>query len=339
LNIFGLSGAPGTPTNVGLRDQRLALEWARDNVAQFGGDPERITVFGQSAGGASTDFMTYEYKDDPIANAFIAHSGVANSVISTSVASSLVMPKWYSVSKALGCGGSEAGEATVACVRGKDTGDILQAMGSQFLSNPLFTGFLPISDDETAPSNPHSAGLAGDFAHVPYMTGSTDSEASLFIIVGLAFTHITAEQEDLIPFAILKPVLDLFTLIAFDCPAADAAEWRQLHGVPVWRYRFYGGNYSNIYVNHVGTSYHTSELPVVFGTSSSVSGIPDTDVEAQASAYMRKAWTDFAKDPYNGLKNSGWPEYNPISKYQKFDVFFVGSDRVRFSEIRDSTFL
>lgn len=37
--------------NAGLRDQRLAIEWVRDNIEHFGGDPEKITIFGQSSGG------------------------------------------------------------------------------------------------------------------------------------------------------------------------------------------------------------------------------------------------------------------------------------------------
>jgi acetylcholinesterase len=54
LNILGFPNAAGLETqNVAFLDQRMALEWVRDNIAAFGGDPDRITLWGQSAGAVS----------------------------------------------------------------------------------------------------------------------------------------------------------------------------------------------------------------------------------------------------------------------------------------------
>ncbi|GKT43485.1 cholinesterase [Colletotrichum spaethianum] len=77
LNIFGFPGAPGHPQNLGLRDQRAAVEWVRDNIAGFGGDPIKITIAGQSSGGVAVDYWSYAYTKDPIVNGIIAPSGNA----------------------------------------------------------------------------------------------------------------------------------------------------------------------------------------------------------------------------------------------------------------------
>ena len=305
LNIFGFSGAPDQDTNVGLLDQRLALEWTRDNIEAFGGDPARITVFGQSAGGASTDLIAYGYPDDPIAHALIPESGVANSGFAAGSSQEQVQLNWFRASQNAGCGGIEAGDATVECMRGKTMEEVLNAI-EPLQMTALQSGFGPFADNKTVPSDVAIRGATGQFAKLPTLTGSTNNEAAFFVVVGIAYTNITEAQADAIPVAVVQPVLDLFTFATFTCPAYQAAQIRAQQKVPVWRYQYFGGNYSNTYLKPLGSNYHTSELPIVFGSAADVTGIPDSDVESSMALVIRKAWAAFAKDPINGLAE--WSE-------------------------------
>lgn len=315
-NIFGFSGAPGVTQNVGLLDQRLAMEWARDNVQAFGGDPCRITLFGQSAGGASVDYITYAYPDDPIANGIIAQSGVANAVFASG-SSTTVTNNWYNVSESLGCGGEEAGAATITCMREQGTQDILNAL-TKISNVSISSGFTPVVDNITLPADITTRLSNGDFAKIPLLAGNTDYEGGFFLALWLAYTNVTEQQIAAQPqwfFSLIQAVLDAATPIAFTCSVIEAVSGRASNCVPAWKYTFYGGNYSNIYLPFVGSDYHTSELPVLFGTAPSVTNISDSPPEASQSRNMRRAWAAFARDPQHGLSHEmGWPTYSNISK-------------------------
>jgi carboxylesterase type B len=145
VNVFGFPRADFLPAqNVGLLDQRLGVEWVRDNVARFGGDPEKITLFGQSAGGASVDYYAYAWTKDPIVNGIIAESGTAANLGGPA---RNVSASWYMLSQKLGCGGAEAGARTLACVQGKPWQDVLGAMEKRGVTPNLGVGgFGPTAD-------------------------------------------------------------------------------------------------------------------------------------------------------------------------------------------------
>jgi cholinesterase len=145
LNVFGFSGAPGLPDqNLGLRDIRLSLEWVRDNIAGFGGDPSRIVIFGESAGGGAVDFYAFANEADPIVHGFIAQSG---SAFTRGIAEDNNLDVWYRMSEKMGCGGKEAGAKTVDCMRGKGWQDVMKNVQG----GPRVPGetFGPIFDEKT----------------------------------------------------------------------------------------------------------------------------------------------------------------------------------------------
>ena len=78
LGILGFLNLPGIPPNIGLQDQIVAIEWVKENIQQFGGDPQNITIFGESAGGASVAILLTTPGTMGLFHKAIIESGAAN---------------------------------------------------------------------------------------------------------------------------------------------------------------------------------------------------------------------------------------------------------------------
>lgn len=177
LSLFGFPGNSPSSFNLGLLDQRLAVEWVRDNIAAFGGDPSRITLFGESAGGTSVDHYSYAWKDDPIAHALIVQSGNVARIGGRTAEQARMF--WLNASQALGCG--KCGNQTThdqqihGCMMTKPAGDI-----ARHLVNTMATAvnlpYSPAAADVLVFSNYTGRPAAA----VPMLIGTTDFENVLF---------------------------------------------------------------------------------------------------------------------------------------------------------------
>lgn len=302
LGIFGFPGGPGLDHNAGLHDQRSAVEWLRDNVAGFGGDPSRIVIFGQSAGGSAVDYWAYAYEKDPIVAGVISHSGTALSFIPNTVNYSQTI--YNNVSTAVGCGNSTD---SVSCLRNANVTEILAAalkvpaLPTQALAQATFH---PTVDNITVFSDYAALGAAGAFAKIPYLAGNGDYEAG-FYRVSAFNANVTLSPEQ----------WELYNERAFTCPTKYATDFRVLQGVPTWRYR-YMGDFDNLRLYDSwgdypdSGSYHGVDLNELFGTAKDVTGDACTDAQEQFSRYMQGAWAAFGRDPEQGLLEYGWPLYN-----------------------------
>jgi cholinesterase len=175
VNVFGFPGLPvdGVAQNAGLLDQRLAVEWIRDNIDQFGGDPHRITLFGQSAGGASVDYYTYAWTQDPIVNAFIPQSGTATSFANPPPLNNTAA--FVNASIILGCGDGSAGLGpAVDCVRTKNFTDVLSATKVTDPLKAVLGNFGPTADAQVVFENYTKLAEEGKFIQRPYMVGNNN---------------------------------------------------------------------------------------------------------------------------------------------------------------------
>ncbi|KAH6656600.1 acetylcholinesterase [Truncatella angustata] len=306
VNIFGFPNARGLADghqNLGILDQRAALEWVRDNIAAFGGDPNRITQWGRSAGSISADIHAYAFHEDPIAQAYFLQSGT---VFSSSPAEDPTYSNFSFVARHVGCeapcGGDEDehGAAELDCMRQVPFAQIENFIGQygDRGETPALS-FSLVPDDRIVFTDYEARSEAGKIARAPVIISNTANEMSS--LVPYPEQNLTAGP--------YQPAVTAGNIAFGVCPTFNSTVYRNRMGagVPVFRFQ-HAGTFPNLnYFKWLG-AYHASDAPIAFGTYGLLDHIAKTTrFEVEVSQSMQDHILAFVKDPYYGpQKTMNW---------------------------------
>lgn len=337
LGIEGFARIDGTPANRGLLDQVAALEWVRENIAAFGGDPGQVTIAGESAGAGSAAALLVM----PSA-AGLFQRAIAQSLPGRFYSDELARDLASVIAAELGL------RPTVSDLSGVDprqlpaAGATMSVKMGQYedrwgLVAQEMTPFAPVVDGEVLPTTPWAALAAGAAADVELIVGHNQDEFRLFMALGGQVGTITDEQAA-VALRVFGPGPDGERGYREAFPAASAERLYELvHSDSLFRMpalhlaeaQVAGGGRAHLYElswqspgngGALGAC-HGLDGPLLFGTFGAHLGPlllgPEPSPETEAvSARFRTAWTAFA-----ATGDPGWPRYDPNRRLaQIFDT-------------------
>ncbi len=353
LGVDGFAQLPDAPSNRGLLDQIAALEWVRDNISAFGGDPENVTIFGESAGGMSVITLLSMPGAAGLFARAIAQSGAAQAAAAPADAALVTaeLGRALAVAKTGPSGpGLTAAElarvklpaliAAQAAVR-----DALAARPDPARFGPSIVAstmaFIPVIDGDSLPEHPLASIAAGSGSEVPLLIGTNSDEFRTFLVPSGMADVITDEVLASMAGAMGagKEVIDVYRshragaspgdLLAalltdrfFLLPALAVAEARAGAQAPTHFYEFAWQH------PQVGAG-HGLDVPFVFDNLAAPGAelVAGRDAPGDLAAEMHAAWIRFAVtgDP-------GWPNYCASRAVMVFDT---GGGSVRNDPRRD----
>ncbi|MFX1450830.1 MAG: carboxylesterase/lipase family protein [Promethearchaeota archaeon] len=335
LGALGFLNLPGIPPNIGIQDQIAALKWVNENIKQFGGDPNNITIFGESAGAGSVAILLAIPASRGLFHKAIMESGTAN-------------PKGFGPRRP-----REGAEEFLAKLRieKENINDLRKlplkkimraqkriAGGLEQIANVPFRPFI---DGKIIPEHPLEIIRKGKASNVPIIIGSNRDELAFISLLlnqatdeGTKKSIMRTVQAQIRFFGIEKQKLD--KIMAFykefmekkypnnPYKYLDAFISDCMFGIPVIRnieaYLKYQPNiycYIFTYGSRIdGTAFHTIEIPFVFGnldtTDTQKGAIGTGEEELQLAKNVMDAWVAFAR--------TGNPNHDGLPEWSIYDL-------------------
>jgi len=306
--------------NLGLLDQVKALKWVHENIAAFGGDPENVTIWGESAGAGSCTLLPLIPSSQQYFHRLIAESGSVNLTRSTEEAIACT----EKLMEALGC---------------KTVADLLNVDGEKLLetaSAVLFLHQFPERDGKYLPANTFAAYAGGAAKNIGLLLGCNKDEMNFFVSsFGLEgwgtwveerkkgkLSQLPAEEKALVDSFRkdvegdwFQPDASLLSQSWFNAPIIKLSECQTMGGGKAYTYYFTPES-----PDPIMKCGHAIELAVVFNHPEATSDMGRAFDETFCRA-MRRMWVQFAK---TGRPSPDWPLYDLKEKkvmvLDEFDI-------------------
>ena len=342
LGAFGFLTQPEAGANFGALDWVAALEWVKANICDFGGDPEKVTVFGQSAGGAaSRALLSMPSARGLFHRVIIQSAGFEDYAVVGSPSYQRSATASAAMLERLGVGSVEAARsATTEEVR--EASFVLSGTNPPEgqVHTPANLTWYPIADGVT---------LLDEFAawpqDLPVMLGCTQDEARMFVQPTTLYAHPEMTPEATYTPETLKAmaqamggdrseeilayfgenvigdyaaIAEVITAGVWHEPAAATLERFVGLGRTVYTYRFTrvspGAEESGLLAKH------SAEIAYLFGSMTPPQAYDETD--AQVARELQHAWTEFARTGTpRSLDGSAWPQYTE----EKPEIAWIGN--------------